>query len=313
MATNTWNVYSSWALDIFIEWVAIAQFEKSTFFLQLWKQRTLPKGSNSYKFNKVDAWTLAASGVIAEWVVPTDTGFTMAQVAVTMTQLWAFTKISDILLSDAPTDVLSDAGKEIGRLLWETADTNVQTVLAAWTNVIYSWDATSTATIDATDVIDSMDLAKSFSLLKADAAPLYDGEAYVAVLHPHVIHDLFADTANGSFVELNKYVSPEKAFKWEIGKLFWVRVINSANVTIQADAWAGSVDTYNTFVVWEEAYWVVTAQNMEMSIKMPWSAWTADPLNQIATVWGKLRFWSAILKEESLYRIESASSLWANV
>lgn len=312
MATNTWNIYTSWALWIFIEKTAIAQFEKSTFFMQLWDKKTLPKGQNSYKFNKVDAGSLPSAWVLSEWVAPTATSFAMTQVAVTMSQLWAFTQVSDVLLSDSPVDVLEAAWEEIWRLLWEQADTNIQADIDAWTNVIYSWDATSTATIDATDNLAAADLAEAFSGLKTNAAPTIDGSSYVAVAHPQVIHDLMTETTAGWFLDVNKYSNPEAIFRWEIGTLNWVRLISAANITVNADAWATTTDVYYTFVLGKNAYWVVTADTMEMSVKMPGSAWTADPLNQVATVWGKLRFWSALLKEEAIYRIESSSSIWAN-
>jgi len=310
---NTWNVYSSWALDIFIEKVAIAQFEANTYFMQLWDNKKLPRGSNSYKFNIVDAWTLSwAWAITTEWVAPSETAFTMKQVAVTMTQLWAYTKFTDVVLLDSPVDVISNAWKELWRLLAEQADTSIQTVLATWSNVLYAWDATSTDTIDASDVVAATNLADVFSKLKANRAPSYNWEWYVSVMHPLVINDLMKDTAHWNFIEVAKYSSPEKVFKWEIWKLFWVRIIESANVTTNVDAWDSKTDTYNTYVMWEKAYWVVSSQNLEMTIKMPWSAWTADPLNQTWTVWGKMRFWAALLKEESLFRIESAASLWNN-
>jgi len=312
-AANTWNIYTSWALWIFIEKTAIDQFEKSTFFMQLWDNKKLPKGQNSYKFTTVDAGTLPSAWVLSEWVTPTETSFNMTQIAVTMSQLWAFTKVSDVLLSDAPVDVLEKAWIEIWRLLAEQADTNIQAVIDGWTNVIYSGDATSTAEIAADDNLDAVDLAKAFSGLKTNAAPTYDGSSFVAIAHPQVIFDLMTETTAWGFLDVNKYSNPEAIFKWEIGTLNWVRLISSANITINADAWASDVDVYYTFVLGKDAYWVVSAENMDMSINMPGSAWSSDPLAQIWTVWGKLRFWSAILKEEALYRIESASSIWDNV
>lgn len=309
---TTWNIYTSWALDILIEKVALAQFDANNYFMNLWDKRTLPKWTNSYKFNVVDAWTLVSNWVLTEWVVPTDTSFNMTQVPVTMTQLWAFTKFSDILLSDAPTDVITDAWRELWRLLWDQADTNIQAVIDWWSNVIYSWDATSTATIDASDNLDAGDLAKSFAKLRWNKAPFFEWWRYVAVLHPDVAHDLMTSTTVWSFIDVNKYSNPEAIFRWEIWTLNWVRVISAPNVTINTDAWDATTDVYYTFVLWQKAYWVVTADTMWMTINMPWSAWTSDPLAQFWTVWAKLRFWAALLKEEAIYRIESASSIWAN-
>lgn len=311
--TTTSNIYSSWALDIFIEKVAIAQFEANNYFMWLWERKMLPKWTNSYKFNIVDAASIPASWVLTEWTVPTSTWFSMAQVEVTMTQLWAYTEFSDIALSDSPVDVIEAAWTELWRQIAEYADAYIQDQIDAWTNVVYWWDATSRATVDASDVITAADLAEVFSKLKWNKAPTFDWNWYVAVLHPYVVKDLFDDTAAWSFIEVNKYANPEAIFKWEIWKLFWIRIVESANVQAYVDAWAWStVDVYPTFVMWSKAYWVVTAENMVMSVKLPWSAWTADPLDQKWTVWAKLRFWASILKEDALFRIESASSIWAN-
>lgn len=312
---NTWNLFSSWALDVLIERTAFEQFKSNNYFMQLWTQRTLPNWTNSYKFNRVDAWTLANAWAITEWVVPTDTAFSMNQVEATMTQLWGFTKFSEIALTDSPTDALMDAWRELWRLIANKADTNIQTVLAAsiasTSNEIVVWAWTVWA-ITSSDVITSLQFADVFAKLKANDAPSYDWNWYVAVLHPYVINDLFKDVKAWSFIELTKYTSPEKAFKWEIWKLFWVRIIESSNVTINVDWWDTTTDVFPTYVMWANAYWVVTSQNMSMKVKMPWSAWTADPLDQIWTVWWKLRFGATAIKEESLYAIQSAASLWAN-
>ncbi len=78
----------------------------------------------------------------------------------------------------------------------DSLDTIAQTALVGGTNVIYAGNATSTATIDAADTIDSADLRKAVAKLRTNKAVPRMGSLYWVGIHPEVSHDLRAETGN---------------------------------------------------------------------------------------------------------------------
>jgi len=312
--TTTWNIMTSGALGEFIQREAIRNFERALFFKQTWMVKQLPFGMNKYTFPTVDNKDGAAIQ-LTEWVTPTETAFSLTNVEVTLNQYGSFALLSDVVLTDAPVDAVQEAAFELWRDLANKADQVIQAAIDAGTNVIYGWDATSRVTVDATDTLTAAKLAEAVSKLKSNDAPFFDGEAYVAIMHPDVAYDLQQESGIGTFIDLNKYTDSQvrKPLKWEMGMLFGARVVASSNVQFFADGGAGgTVDVYPTYVVGRDAYATVMSGWMETFINGLGSAGTADPLHQRLSVWGKVRLASAITKEEALYRVESASSLGAN-
>lgn len=309
---TTGNLTSdSSALGIFIQDTALKQFVKNVFLYDMGLTKELPNGDTSYNFPITDAQSFTvAQATLTEGVTPTEESFTITQVNVTMTQYGRHTILSDVVLKDAPIDVLENTAFELGRRMAEVVDQVIQTELLTGSNVVYGGTVTARASLTATDVITAAKLSNVTARLEANAAPTFDG-AYVMVAHPHVIHDLRIETGN-SFFEVNKYNNATKIFNGEIGQLFGVRVVQSPNIGILADAGSGAVDVYPSFVIGREAYGVVRSQSMTTIMNPLGSSGSADPLDQRASVGVKIRFGTQLLKEEALYRIETASSLGAN-
>jgi len=313
---NTGNIYSSGSLAIFVEKVAIAQFVKSTFFYDMGEQRTLPNGMHTYTFNKVDA-TATIAAALVEGTTPAETNFTMSQVAVTPVQYGHRVVISDVALRDSPVDTFRTAATELGRVLAEKVDAVIQDSIDGLTtlntDVIYGGAQVARNALTAGDVLTGLKLAEAFARLKGRSAPMI-GNHYVAIVHPFVAHDLRTQSATGafSFLSINQYTSREGLFNGEIGMISGVRIVESPNVQIYADAGAGAtVDVYPTYVMGEKAYGLVKTDGMQSYVVAP-SASDSDPLAQRGHVSCKIRFGAAILKPEALLRIETASSLGAN-
>jgi N4-gp56 family major capsid protein len=78
----------------------------------------------------------------------------------------------------------------------DSLDTVAQNVLVQGTNVIYGGTRTSTATITASDTIDSADLRKAVAKLRSNKAVPRAGSLYWVGIHPEVSHDLRAETGS---------------------------------------------------------------------------------------------------------------------
>jgi N4-gp56 family major capsid protein len=167
--------------------------------------------------------------------------------------------------------------------------------------------------LTASDVATSAKFAQITGLLRGNSAPYFDGNSYVAVVHPHVLKDLLTETGNVGFFEASKYSQPENLFNGEVGKIFGVRFVESANVKILVNDGDANVDVYPTYVMGKEAYGVVIAEDTQAFVKPVGSSGSADPANQRGSIAFKSRFGVKMLKEESLYVLYSASSIGDNV
>ena len=78
----------------------------------------------------------------------------------------------------------------------DSLDTVAQNVLRAGTNVLYGGNATSTATVDAADDIDSAVIRKTVAKLRANKAVPRSGSLYWVGIHPEVSHDLRAESGS---------------------------------------------------------------------------------------------------------------------
>lgn len=313
--TTTWNIMTSGNLWEFIQREAIRNFEAALFFKQTGKIVSLPFGMNKYTFPTVDNKDGAAIQ-LTEGVTPTETAFTLTNVEVTLAQYGSFALLSDVVMTDSPVNAVQEAAFELGRDLANKADAVIQDAIDGGTNVIYGGAATSRVTVAAGSTMTAAKLAEATSRLKTNDAPFFDGMAYVAIMHPDVAYDLQQESGTGTFIDLNKYTdsNARKPLKGEMGMLFGARVVASSNVQFFADAGVGwTVDVYPTYVVGRNAYATVMAGGMETFINGLGSEGSADPLHQRLSVGGKVRLASAILKNEALYRIETSSSLGANV
>ena len=124
--------------------------------------------------------------------------------------------------------------------LADSIDTVAMNTLGAGSNVLYGGNATSTATIDAADTIDSADIRRAVAKLRANKAKARRGSLYWTGIHPEVSHDLRAETGNmgWNFVHANTSPSVDKIWAGEIGDYegaFFVESPRLANSKSGAD------------------------------------------------------------------------------
>jgi len=312
MAITTSNALSSGALRIYLESVAIKNFKRRTVFIEMGERRQMESGSHTYVFSLMDASTKTlAQATIQEGVTPVTSALSSRQVSVSMNQLGDFATLSDLIVKDNPFPLVDAAALEISRIMAQNADILVQNVLNTGANTIIKTigDVTTIrGSLVLADTIRSKRLAEAFTRLQSAAAPTYDND-YVAVVHPKVVHDLLIESATGGFIELAKYQQSVKIFNGEIGKLYGVRIIVGNNVQPFVGAGTGPIDVYPTYVFGSNAYGIVESQTLESIVQPFGSEGSADPLRQRMTIGLKMRFGAALLKTESLWRIESSVSI----
>ena len=305
--TTTANVNLSWQLlQIWLDRTVLENFEPNLRFYDMWEKPARPAGYNTLAWTRCNKLTVTpANATLTEWVTPDDVAINFTTISLTANQYGMYAIISDILEGVSPVPVVSEAAKVIWANMARIIDQVIQGVLAGWTNVIYAGTAANRAALAATDIMTPTLLAKANAFLSTKAAPVF-WDWYIAVMHPNVLFDLQTGTATGAFLDLSKYTEAGRAMivKWEVGKIFNVRVVTSAFI----QTFASTTTVYPTYVMWKGAYGVADLQSLR-SYMVGDGASKSDPLAQRRYVWAKVAFNAIILQQDALVRIESGSSL----
>ena len=316
--TTTSNVLTTGSLDSFINRAAVRNYQDKRFFLNFAKKVNKPAGYTSATFYKPKDMS-GSTAALTEGTTPTATGFTLTPVVVPLTQYGNLVTLTDLALDDSPIDLIEEAANELGNDAARKLDIACQEVIDGGSNVIYSsvGDAsTARNQIDATDILNIATIAKAVSYLQANDAPMF-GKGYIAVMHPHVWHDVAVEAGEGSIVSPTVYTGGDNPmFAGEVGMLpCGVRVVVSSNVQFFADAsdgagGSGNIDVYPTYIFGKDAFACAMAGGIETFVQGLGKG--DDPLHQRFKIGYKTRAGFSILKEEGLYRIETASSIGAN-
>ena len=305
--TTTASVNLSWQLlQTWLDRTVLENFEPNLRFYDMWEKPARPAGYNTLAWTRCNKLTVTpTNATLTEWVTPDDVAINFTTISLTANQYGMYAIISDILEDVSPVPMVANAAKVIWANMARIIDEVIQGVLALGTNVIYAGSATTRATIAATDLLTTTDLAKANAFLSTKAAPVF-GDGYIAVMHPNVLFDLQTWTATGAFLDLSKYTESGRAMivNGEVGKIFNVRVVTSSYI----QTFASTVTVYPTYVMWKGAYWVADLQGLR-SYMVGDGASKSDPLAQRRYVWAKVAFNAIILQQDALVRIESASSL----
>jgi len=321
MVKITSNLYAggdSTALSRYFDKVVIDALLPNTYILGAGTQKVLPKGQNKYVFSLATKSVGTVAGLtLTEGTTPTEGSWAMEQQEVSLTQIGEYIIMSDVVLQDSPVEIIANALSDIAMNVAAVADILVQDVIDAGTNVYYSGDATSRTTISSNDTMSASNISKAQATLLANNAKPYDAGMFMGVIHPHVLHDLRIETGTGAWLDANKYVTPEKIFKGEIGALSGVRVVVSPNLQYFANASNGSgstgtIDVYPTYFFGKDAYGVVREGEPQSVFNPLGSSGSADPLKQRASAGVKFRVGATILRENALVRFESYSTLGSN-
>jgi N4-gp56 family major capsid protein len=203
----------------------------------------------------------------------------------------------------------------------QSLDILAGTALNAGTNVRYALGGASTTnptarnTIEPEDIITASDTRYVLAMLKAGNTMPY-GDHFVAFMHPHVEHDLRAETGSGAWRTPKEYSEPADIWAGETGVFEGAKYVVTASPSLLfADAGSSTTltDVYATLFVGKQALakaYSYTDGNGEY------------PQFVMGPVTDKLRrnvpvgwYWLGVygrFREASLYRIDSSSSIGTN-
>ena len=209
-------------------------------FSQLGKSQFLPANhGDSVQWRKWNTFDKALAP-LQEGVIPSGQKLGQSAVSVSVQQYGDYAAVSDRLNLHAVDNVILGAAEEMGAAGGETADTLVRNELCTGTSVLYA------DTVDANGVPSSTPsgrcqlaasnnrltpdtVNKAYTFLKKQKAPFFEGNKYVAVIHPSVTYDL---RSHPDWVEAHKYASAREIFEGEIGELHGVRFVESTEAPV---------------------------------------------------------------------------------
>lgn len=197
-------------------------------------------------------------------------------------------------------------------------DSIVRAILEAGTNVYYTDSNTARTGIAANEILDQSDeVRKVVAKLRGASVPTFNGY-YAGVIHPDVSYDFRGATGAGNWRDPHVYSKPEEIWNGEMGAFEGVRFLESPRAPLFANAsngagGAGTIDVYGTLIFGRES--LAKAYSLA-------AGFGPQPRLVVAPVTDKLRRFThvgwyhfvgySIFRQESVRRIESASSIGVN-
>ncbi len=295
--------------------------------------RGLPKGEGKVvywtRFKNLSANTTAG----AEGVVTTSVGLSAENISATVAQYDGAVKISDLLAQTALGDIMQQAteilaykaGLSIDQIVRNAVVPNV-TIQGAGTSYT---TATRWSSIPNTAVLSIGELRKAtLSLMKRSAnrptsktsvsgstvakTNENNKEGYwCAIVSPDQVYGLQGDSATGAWIDVNRYAGSEQIYAGEVGKLYGIRFLQTANIYYKAGAGVTGIvssgDVEFATVFGSDCFGVTNLQNLEIIRHGFGSAGVYDPTNKLATIGYKTTFAAKVLN--AYYGISIMSAL----
>jgi N4-gp56 family major capsid protein len=203
------------------------------------------------------------------------------------------------------SDIDPNQMDQVAYSMRDTLDTLVRNELSAGTNVLYSGDATSTATVGNDDVISSNDVRQAVTTLRRNAAHGKRGDLYWCGIHPDVAFDLKKETDAAGWRTAHVNAAPDLIWPGEIGVYEGAFFVESARMLVDDDGTAATPDAnvYRTIFAGKEA--IAEAVAIEPGARI---GVVPDKLNRFFPLgWYGLLGWKRF-RENALVRVESGSS-----
>jgi N4-gp56 family major capsid protein len=157
---------------------------------------------------------------------------TPTQVSITLNEYGNSVLVTRALELFSLADVDPAIANIIAFNLADSIDEVAMTTLRGGTNAIYGGTRTSTATLTASDTLDSADIRRAVAKLRAAKAVARKGSLYWTGIHPEVSHDLRAESSSGQgWLLPNQYgSSQDRIWAGEIGNYEGAYYVESARL-----------------------------------------------------------------------------------
>ncbi len=303
-AQNTTTADMSPTMKTFYDTALLENAREQMVFTQLGNKQ--PLHGNKVEWRKFNTFDKALTP-LTEGVIPTGKTFGMTKIEADTAQYGDYVAVTDRLELESYDDVIYGATEEMGAAEGETFDTLTRNIISAGNSKAFAPNGntavTSRGDLTAACVLTPQLVAKAATWLKKNKAPRFEGNTYVAVIHPSQAYDL---RESAEWKEFHKYADVAPIFNGEIGTLHGVRFIESNNVKVVKEG-ASNAAVYLSLFMGKGAFGVLDpdGEGMEMIIKDRHQA--GGPLDQFSTIGYKFCHGAKILYQERLLRVETGS------
>ncbi|KAF0146749.1 MAG: hypothetical protein FD143_3269 [Ignavibacteria bacterium] len=251
----------------------------------------------------------ASTSALTDGEEITSTAITDTEVNLTIAEYGHDITVTALGQNASGARAFAGASRIVGDNLASTIDTLAIQALEAGSNETIVTQLAETA-ITASDIITPAYVQRMYNKLRRAKQPkLLDG-LYVAVVHPDVMYDLKAATAANSWTDVNKYNNEIPVLRNEVGIYGGFRWIESANVSVNANAGNVGVDTYHTLFLGYNSL------GMAMSAQFPVRTYMNDTNSKIPGRFTHLGwhglFTFGIVEQSAVQVLTSASTVGAN-
>lgn len=298
--------------------ILLSTAELDTVFLKYGVKKPIPaRGGKSIEFRRFEKFLLpTGSYILTEGTAPTETNATVSRVTCTISQYGQFSRITDVLETQAFDPLIEEYVRKYGTAMAEGLDIVVRDVLSSATTLQYADSATVVATSGAGAVgsgnyLDAAELNEmKRTLRRAGARPSSEGK-FVCFIHPDNTKDLFEDP---DIVDAFQHAAPRDVanpmFTGVLGDWMGIRFVESNNLRVRSSYGMSGADVYEVIMIGDEAFGVSELSSMAArTIVHPrGSGGHTDPLEQYSTVGWKAALAACILNNTFMGLIYCASS-----
>jgi N4-gp56 family major capsid protein len=150
--------------------------------------------------------------------------------------------------------VAAEASDALGEQAGDSLDQLTRTALVASGSAQYANDATSTVTVDSTDLFSASEALEALATLKANKAVPING-TFPALIHPYTEYDLYQDPITQAVLSYSKERGDTNPWMTGyIGDAFGLSFYCTPNGYVNTAAGASSINVYNTLILGKQAF-----------------------------------------------------------
>lgn len=196
--------------------------------------------------------------------------------------------------------------RQVGQHAADVHDRVVNLEARTGSQVLRAAGRASTATVAAGDNAAADDVRAIVTELRSNNAETRDGQFYVGVIHPKVVHDLRTEGGAGAWRTPKEYVDPGEIYRGEFGEFEGVRFVQYNGIFLGDidDDGASSANVYRTLILGREALGKSVIQDPTVVLGP-----VVDSLKRFRTIGWYSDLDVQVYRDAALYRYESASSL----
>ena len=287
--------------------------ELNLVFMNYGVKRPIPaRGGKSIefrRFEKIDA--TVGSYTLTEGTMPTETQATVSNVAATISQYGAYSKISDLLDTQGFDPVIAEFSQAYGVQMAEVLDGTVRDTLSSATTVQYADIAiqvgtSGTGAVGSGQYLTASELMEFKRTLRRNGARTING-GFVCLIHPDNTKDLMEDP---DIRDDFRWTDGAAIKEGKIGRWMGVDFVENNNLRVRSSYGMSGADVYEVLMFGDEFYGIteLSALSARMIVHPRGSGGHTDPLEQYSTVGWKAALAARILNDNFGGIIYCASS-----